>query len=434
VRDVGPHLDVPEHRRAGEGDGPLVHRDAAAQARPVERALEGELRFEMSAHLVEVRAHVAHDEIQIDSLVTKVGDGSVQLQGRVGLRGWLPSSLQARLQVNRLPIPDERLAGATLDADVLATGERNERGLIAALHVTHGLLNIPRLESGRELFSTAPLDGVYFVGEPPPVTPSAVTRRAIPQAFRVTLNVDTLQVRGKDLDAEFGARLVLYTEKGATLISGQIDARNGTVSLFGNRYHLARTRIVWNGSQSPNPTLEMRLTHRFSDAEVTVTIRGTAQKPEIGFSSDPSIYSKAEIMSLIVTGEAADTANANDNATTNAISTIATTLVRDLTGRIAPIVPIDAVRVQRLSQAQLQAKHETQLPSQTPTGLVTRLEIDKRLTRRIRVSYVHIFGVNQDENANEAHVEFRLSPHWYLQSEYGDAGGGGLDLLWRRRY
>ena len=101
---------------------------------------------------------------------------------------------------------------------------------------------------------------------------------------------------------------------------------------------------------------------------------------------------------------------------------------------MGPALPIDIVQIQRLSQAQLQQMYQTQMPSQTPSELVTRVEIGKRLTSRIRIGYVHLFGTNQDENANEAHISYRLTANWSLQSEYGDAGAGGLDLLWSRRY
>jgi len=122
------------------------------------------------------------------------------------------------------------------------------------------------------------------------------------------------------------------------------------------------------------------------------------------------------------------------NDTNNAISTISTVLVRDLTQRIVPVLPIDIVNVQRLSQGQLQQERETQIPSQLPSDNVTRLEVGKRITNRIQVGYVHIFGANQDENANEALIKYRLTAHWSLQSQYGDAGVGGLDLMWSRRY
>jgi len=214
---------------------------------------------------------------------------------------------------------------------------------------------------------------------------------------------------------------------------GQIDAKRGTLALFGNRYKLAKTRIQWNGSPNPNPTLDMRLTHRFPDAVVVVRIRGTATKPDVSFSSYPATYSRAEILSLIVTGEAADTGDASGNATANAVSSIATGFIRNFTGRF-PVLPIDVVRFQQVSQGQMQETRETHMPSLTPTGQVTQIEVGKRITNRILISYVHVFGANQDENANEAHVQFRLSPHWVLQSEYGDAGVGGLDVLWRRRY
>ena len=45
-----------------------------------------------------------------------------------------------------------------------------------------------------------------------------------------------------------------------------------------------------------------------------------------------------------------------------------------------------------------------------------------------------IFAAPEGSNQNEAHVEYRLTRRWMLESLFGDAGVGGVDALWTYRY
>ena len=47
---------------------------------------------------------------------------------------------------------------------------------------------------------------------------------------------------------------------------------------------------------------------------------------------------------------------------------------------------------------------------------------------------MHVFGANQHQNSNEADVEYRLIRRWLLQTAFGDAGVGGVDVFWTYRY
>jgi autotransporter translocation and assembly factor TamB len=56
------------------------------------------------------------------------------------------------------------------------------------------------------------------------------------------------------------------------------------------------------------------------------------------------------------------------------------------------------------------------------------------VTDRVYIGYVHVLGVTEYGNANEAHVHYRLRRNWVVETVYGDAGIGGLDVLWTHRY
>jgi translocation and assembly module TamB len=60
--------------------------------------------------------------------------------------------------------------------------------------------------------------------------------------------------------------------------------------------------------------------------------------------------------------------------------------------------------------------------------------VGKYISDRVYLSYAHVFGANEFSNQNEAHVEYRLTRRWMVESIFGDAGVGGVDALWTYRY
>ena len=42
--------------------------------------------------------------------------------------------------------------------------------------------------------------------------------------------------------------------------------------------------------------------------------------------------------------------------------------------------------------------------------------------------------MTETENSNEGRLQYRLTPNWMIESIFGDAGVGGVDLLWTKLY
>ena len=47
---------------------------------------------------------------------------------------------------------------------------------------------------------------------------------------------------------------------------------------------------------------------------------------------------------------------------------------------------------------------------------------------------MQIINAGQGQNSEEVHAQYRLKPTWVLEATYGDAGVGGLDMFWSKRY
>ncbi|MDB4980045.1 MAG: hypothetical protein JWM82_797, partial [Myxococcales bacterium] len=93
---------------------------------------------------------------------------------------------------------------------------------------------------------------------------------------------------------------------------------------------------------------------------------------------------------------------------------------------IAPQLGLDVLRVESVKQVNDEGY---------ATGdSDTRVEVGKYISDRVYLSYAHVFAAPQDANQNEAHVEYRLTRRWMLESVFGDAGMGGVDALWTYRF
>ncbi len=66
----------------------------------------------------------------------------------------------------------------------------------------------------------------------------------------------------------------------------------------------------------------------------------------------------------------------------------------------------------------------------------TQFEAGRYMTDRLYVGYVGRIGADPTlyQNRNAMHVEYELTSRWQFAGEYGDAGTGSADLIWKKSY
>jgi autotransporter translocation and assembly factor TamB len=385
---------------------------------------------------INLRAQLASDQIQIEQLDAKVGKGGLSLTGQIGMSGGRLTSLQMNARAKGVPISTAALSDATLDVEANASGQVKDKRLDASLRIGNARLEIPRLEGGRSLHSLAPMQGVVFVGEPAAAPPPA-TVLLLPQSVHLVVQADDFRVQGQDLQAACKVDVSLDSSSQQTRMAGRIATEWGNVFLFGNRYTVDRASLNWSGGENLDPVLDIQLSGHLPEAMVIISVRGRMSKPDLSLASDPPTYSKAELVSLVLTGHIPTASEASHgDVTGSALSAISTAIIGNLAERIAPALGAGVVRVQSVpaSATSAQAAQAAAVPQASAGALATRVEIGKNLTDRVYVGYSRIFGAGENENSNEGRFEYRMSRRWVLQSEYGDAGVGGFDLLWTTRY
>jgi translocation and assembly module TamB len=195
--------------------------------------------------------------------------------------------------------------------------------------------------------------------------------------------------------------------------------------VLGRRYSIERARVGFGGEAELDPEIDVRLTRELSTTRLIIEVHGTAKKPALTLTCDPPIYDQSEVIAAILSGDPATQRvddRSLDSKVTGAISGL---LVGKIKDQIAPGLPIDVIKVDTGTEG--------------ATGLGdTRVEVGKYITDTVYVSYVHQFGSTfvgtQRFNSNEADLEWRFKKRYELETGFGDAAVGKVNLFWTIRY
>jgi translocation and assembly module TamB len=391
---------------------------------------DGKLGLAADARLYEsIYVDLAFDGtgvVTLKNAQARVQDGSIKATGQAKVAGLRPETVELRAEAHHFPIPTGTF-GAWLDATVSVHGEQTPDGLAGTIVVEKGTANLPKLAGGKKLQSTGPLEDVRFVdararreearrkeAEKEPATTELVAK--IPGPFHV---------RSKELSTDLAGNLEIAIVGPVTRITGQVHTQGGWLELLGRRYNIEKARVGFGGEADPNPELDVRLTRELSQTTLVIEVHGTAKKPQLVLTSDPPIYDQSEVIAAILSGDPATQRvddRSLDQKVTGAVSGL---LVGKIKDQIAPNLPIDVIKVDTGTEG--------------ATGLGdTRVEVGKYITDSVYVSYVHQFGSTfvgtQRFNANEAELEWRFKKHYELETAFGDAAVGRVNLYWTIRY
>lgn len=377
----------------------------------------------------EVKVDVVVDQngwLTLKEAKAKVGEGSVVANGSAKLNGVQVQSVDLRAYPRKFPIPTGQF-GAWLDADIVAHGEQTADGLSGTVTLQKGTANLPKLSGGKKLQSTGPLEDVKFVD---PAARRAEARRKAAESAPATSQIAAhipgpFHVRSKELSTDLKGDLDIEIVGPVARITGTVESLGGWMELLGRRYNLDKVRVGFGGEADPDPELDIRLTRELTQTMIVIEVHGTAKKPQVVLASDPPIYDQSEVIAAILSGDPANQRvddRSLDKKVTGAVSSL---LVGKIKDQIAPNLPIDVIKVDTGTEG--------------ATGLAdTRIEVGKYVTDTVYVSYVHQFGSTlvgtQRVNSNEADLDWRFKKHYDLETAFGDAAVGRVNLYWTIRY
>jgi len=390
---------------------------------------------------IRVQATLEPGRADVHRLEMRSGDGTLTGTAWVTLYGFTARRAVVTAHAHRFLVAADGSTGARLDGDLALEGALRADVLSGAVTVPRAEVWLPKTPSatgGRKLQKMGAHADIRFVDETARAADErrqAATRDAASRAARHPVAVDIhvragpLYVRSKDLDLELEStlkvgRVASGARAGQPTLSGAIHISRGHINIQGQRFDFDPGDITFDGGPDLTPALSIRLEHQYPDARIVIALEGTPAKPSLHLTSEPPLYDQAQIVSLILTGQPGG--QPSSGSSFDPTAAVATAVLGRLADEIAPQLGLDVLRVENVKQVDKEGY---------ATGdSDTRVEVGKYISDRVYLSYAHVFAAPDDANQNEAHVEYRLTRRWMLESVFGDAGVGGVDALWTYRY
>jgi hypothetical protein len=391
--------------------GKLVVTDGRLPIAPAVGTLfHGDLQVSVANHLLDVK------------LKGKLGAGDVSLVASAPLSGAAPTGGKAELLMHKV-----QLIGTTepiITARVSATLSRDNQQWKARMLVDKALIVVPE-EKGEKLKPAGVPDDVLYASQvrktydPTQIESDGVEVRRRPRGKPVVIaeiqvknaNVESKEVRGL---VNGMLHITVADEIG---IDGNIGLDRGDLDLFDRRYNVERAMLHFDGST--DPVLDVRITHDFPDVTTITEVQGRMSKPKLIMSSEPGIYSQAELLGFLLGGEPQGDPRNAPSARDKVAGAGESFLANKVAGYVKHALPVDVDVLRYESE------------SANSSAAVT---VGTWITHTLFLAYRRHLEARPDENAGEGEIEYWIRRRLVLQGMVGDRGKNGLDLLWRRRF
>ncbi len=243
--------------------------------------------------------------LELAKLTGQAGKGTLAASGYADLSSakGFPIALNAKLTNAVLARSDD--VDATVSGDLAITNDKAKGALVSGkLTLNNAAYEIVKQGAGQ----VVELTGVRRKGQPigAPITPTDAKPAPAgpPSVWKLDIAVDApghVLVRGMGLDAEWSTFLRITGDAAHPVIIGDVRLVRGTFSFAGRQLTLSTGVIHLDGSTPPNPTLDIVASATVDATSATITIGGTAQAPQITFSSTPALP-QDEVLSRLLFG------------------------------------------------------------------------------------------------------------------------------------
>jgi translocation and assembly module TamB len=257
---------------------------------------------------------------------------------------------------------------------------------------------------------------VREINLPPDRTPA--TAGSTPWSYLIDARAESgIEVDGMGLDSEWRGEVRLRGTTEEPRIGGEVEVvpRQGFYEFAGARFEITRGRIFFDEEGPINPRIDLVAESELDDGlDVAVNVSGTAQQPDITFSSVPALPEE-ELLARILFG----------GSVTNLSATDALQLGSALAslrggGGLGPINQLrTAIGLDRLRI----------VPADPALNRGTSVALGKNITRRL---YAELVTDGADYSATE--VEFRVTSWLSLLATISTVGRQSVAAEYSRDY
>ena len=372
--------------------------------------------------LTEGVVKLAFEQNQANLTVTgKIEGGKIDAKASAALDGILPRSGTLDVTVTDLSliVPLTPKISATMRADARLDGGRWQ----VNAKLSKGLVKVPA-QQGRVLHPVGPPADLVFVNnartvtDPPPSLAESARSWAAGRArdpwLTIALTIEEVLVRSVQATGTVRGKMDVAISDDGLSVDGGIGLRGGDVLLFGRHYDVPRATVLFDGAV--DPVIDLQLKHDFSQLSLMVSAYGRASNAKLRFSSDPAIYSEAQLLGFFLGGTPGSDRDSTPDAANSVAAAVASQTLGSLITRQLPVrIDVLAYQPQTLSSS---------------GSLVAGRWITEKLLLLVRSRS----DPRTLENSTEGELQYWLRRGLLLDGVAGDKGTFGLDLLWNRRW
>jgi translocation and assembly module TamB len=346
-------------------------------------------------------------------------DGTVSVDGRLGLEGLYPRDFRLAIVADGMPLRNEGVVFAFADANIDVEGHLSDEEREVRATFDDFSIELPQ-ELGHSVQGLGQHPDVIYEDQPgffPEATATGdalVPDEADDPAIPTRVIVDATQpfwIRRDDFSIQLTADLRIDSDDRGARITGLVQVKRGFINLVGRSFDFEDGEIVFDGGRRVDPTLDLSAIHTLESREtVTVNISGRLSNPTINFTTTvPGAETEAEIIALLVSGRGGSAMQAKDQAV-SVLGGMAASFISSMTRRTA------GAYIPRLSI------ESTSNSTRVRAGISADALIPEFLDEIVESAYVEGF-VGQREGTTTAGGDTTSS---------GATGGFLIELYWPR--
>jgi translocation and assembly module TamB len=365
----------------------LIYRNAAFGTEIVDLAFDGQF---------------GGDLLKLNSITGRANGGTITGSGFVRLG--LDQAIDLSLDLQRARLANSDTLEFTLSGPLRLQGQGTKATLSGDLRVDSARVQLVQVET-----SEIPQLQVRRAGEVRvPEAEPTLSASSIALDIRVRAD-DRVQVEGMGLESVWRGDIRVRGTPNAPVFLGTATLAQGEFTFASSTFELKSGRVGFNG-RPLDSSINIQAQTQAEEVTAFVNITGTAGKPDIRFSSSPTLP-QDEILSRLLFG-----ASVADLSVTEAVQ-LATAIAglqsgTDTMGKIRRSVGVDRLRI---------------VGDNNQTGMGTGIAIGKRLTRNI---YVEVLTDSQGNTLTT--LQLTLSRIWSLFVEVSSVGESSVNLRYQR--
>lgn len=369
---------------------------------------------------VELTATLNNERIEVNRLRLESGGGTLEGNGAVKISQGVGLAGRIELNADRLPIRKPGLPRMAFSGKVDTILDVGIETVSVEVDVASGRVDVAtsRIKAPKSVPTN---DDVGFVDfdEPPPREVTYIPPKKAPPKRETEVKVvlvDPLKIIGPSVDMEWGGRVQANTTGAGATADGALTAEGGGFELLGNAFRIERGAVTLPKDGTNVPFIDLVAKTSVEEVDITASIRGPLLRPELELSSSPSM-SESDIFAVLVTGST-DTQDADPEQ----VEAKAAGVLAAMTNPALQRQLNEKLRVDKVGVA---------FGESTDQPILT---VGKHVSKNVYAETEYHHNAPENENRAELRIEYDFAPRWSLETFFGDAAAGGVDVFWGRAF